>query len=318
MLQRANRSCLRACAGWSATARLACCSSPPAQPPTPPRQRRRRQSSTAAGGGTTVHQHSGFRVHQFPILDDNYSYLIACDVTGEAAAVDPAEPETTLAEVEKAGLTLTTVLCTHKHWDHSQGNEALAAHIPGLRVVGTAHEECPAATELVSGGESIELFSSVWQAGGAPVSAKVLFTPYHTAGHVSFLLPGALFCADSLFVGGCGRNFEGTAEQMHDCLIDQFAAAKPETAVYCGHEYTVSNLKFCAAIEPDNAATAAKLEWSLAQREAGAPTVPSTIAEELTYNVFMRTDEASVQKTVGCEGDAVGTMRELRARKDTF
>ena len=279
-----------------------------------------------------MHQHSGFRVHQFPILDDNYSYLIACDIAGEAAAVDPAEPETTLAEVEKAGLTLTTVLCTHKHWDHAQGNEALAAHIPGLRVVGTAHEECPAATELVSGGESIELFSSVWQAGGAPVSAEVLFTPYHTAGHVSFLLPGAaawelprrrgaLFCADSLFVGGCGRNFEGTAEQMLDCL-DRFAALPPETAVYCGHEYTVSNLRFCAAIEPDNAATAAKLEWSLAQREAGAPTVPSTIGEELTYNVFMRTDVSTVQQSVGerCRtGDRyVETMRALRARKDTY
>ena len=268
-----------------------------------------------------MHQHSGFRVHQFPILDDNYSYLIACDVTGEAAAVDPAEPETTLAEVEKAGLTLTTVLCTHKHWDHSQGNEALAAHIPGLRVVGTAHEECPAATELVSGGESIELFSSVWQAGGAPVSAEVLFTPYHTAGHVSFLLPGALFCADSLFVGGCGRNFEGTAEQMLDCL-DRFAALPPETAVYCGHEYTVSNLRFCAAIEPDNAATAAKLEWSLAQREAGVPTVPSTIGEELAYNVFMRTNVSTVQQSVGerCRtGDRyVETMRALRARKDNY
>jgi hypothetical protein len=111
-------------------------------------------ASPAARGAhsdTTIHYHSGFRVHQFPILDDNYSYLIVDEVTNEAAAVDPADPERTLAEVDAAELSLTTVLCTHKHWDHAQGNDALAAHIAGLRVVGPALEDCPAATELVSG-----------------------------------------------------------------------------------------------------------------------------------------------------------------------
>jgi len=100
---------------------------------------------------TTIHRHDGFRVHQFPILSDNYSYLIVDEVTNEAVAVDPADPDRTLAEVEDGDLSLTAILCTHKHWDHAQGNEALAAHIPGLRVVGPALEDCPAVTEVVSG-----------------------------------------------------------------------------------------------------------------------------------------------------------------------
>jgi glyoxylase-like metal-dependent hydrolase (beta-lactamase superfamily II) len=119
---------------------------------------------------TTIHRHDGFRVHQFPILSDNYSYLIVDEVTNEAVAVDPADPERTLAEVEDGELSLTAVLCTHKHWDHAQGNEALAAHISGLRVVGPALEECPAVTERVSG--SYDAHLSVIKASPAVCRAR--------------------------------------------------------------------------------------------------------------------------------------------------
>jgi len=130
--------------------------------------------------------------------------------------------------------------------------------------------------------------------------------------------PGAVFTGDTLFVAGCGRFFEGSATDMYRALIDVLGALPPNTQVYCGHEYTVKNLQFAKKVEPQSKAVADKLSWAVAQRDKGQPTVPSTIAEEFTFNPFMRVRESSVQSHAGKVGDAVGTMSAIRAKKDVF
>ena len=130
--------------------------------------------------------------------------------------------------------------------------------------------------------------------------------------------PGVVFTGDTLFIAGCGRFFEGSATDMYRALLEVLGALPASTQVYCGHEYTVKNLKFAATVEPNNVAVADKLAWAKTQCGKGQPTVPSTIAEEFTFNPFMRVREASVQAHAGKVGDAIGTMAAVRAKKDMF
>lgn len=127
-----------------------------------------------------------------------------------------------------------------------------------------------------------------------------------------------VFTGDTLFIAGCGRFFEGSATDMYRALIDVLGVLPPSTQVYCGHEYTVKNLKFAATVEPNSRAVADKLAWAKAQTDSGKPTVPSTIAEEFAFNPFMRVREGSVQAHAGRVGDAIGTMAAIRAKKDMF
>lgn len=275
------------------------------------------------GGAVAVRDHGNFSVIQYPILDDNYSWVVLDKHSNEAAAIDPADASRAQAVASTHGCQLTTVLCTHKHWDHAGGNATLAAALPGLRVVGSHYEECPAVTETVQDQGRFSLFST------GSVTADVLHTPCHTSGHIAFVLSAdqgyasALFCGDTLFVGGCGRFFEGSAGDMYNSLC-KLSRLPPDTVVYCGHEYSASNMKFAMTVEPDNRALQAKSAWVAAQREAGLPTVPTTIGDELAYNPFMRVDEEDVCSAMGMNswGDggaaAVATMRELRQRKDDF
>lgn len=130
--------------------------------------------------------------------------------------------------------------------------------------------------------------------------------------------PGVVFTGDTLFVAGCGRFFEGSATDMYRALVEVLGALPPSTHVYCGHEYTVKNLKFAATVEQNSTAVAEKLAWAKAQSSKGQPTVPSTIDEEFTFNPFMRVREASVQAHAGKVGDAIGTMAAIRAKKDVY
>ena len=248
------------------------------------------------------------QIHQIPILGDNYCHLVVDDATGDAAVVDPAEPQPVIEAIERAGVVLTHILCTHHHFDHAGGNLGLLERYPKAQIVGGAHDAAriPGISIQVDHDDAVEM--------GA-LSGRVLSVPCHTSGHVAYLFEDALFCGDTLFVGGCGRFFEGDAEQMHHALNHVFAALPPSTRVFCGHEYTVANLEFAVGVEPANAAARTKLDWARAQQAKGRSTVPSTLKEELEHNPFMRVTAATIQAVVGAS-DPVSVMAALRARKN--
>mmetsp|Transcript_114676 Transcript_114676/g.199442 ORF Transcript_114676/g.199442 Transcript_114676/m.199442 type:complete len:437 (-) Transcript_114676:166-1476(-) len=258
------------------------------------------------------------QVYTVPMFDDNYGWLLTDARTKRCVAVDPGEPGPILDAVRALGLKLTRVLITHKHGDHTGGNLPLKANVEGLEVVGTGYEPIPGLDTAVREGDCFDLFGD--PDGAFPTS--VLATPCHTRGHVVFLVqpegPGAtpaLLCGDTLFVGGCGRFFEGDAQQMYTALVQKLSVLPDETLVFCAHEYTESNLKFALQVEPQNVALRQKMDWVQAQRAQGLPTVPSTIAEERTYNPFMRCGNPAVMARVKA-ADPVECMSLLREGKN--
>lgn len=263
---------------------------------------------------SSVVEQANMRVELLPALSDNYMYLLIDVDTREAAVVDPVEPIKVVEAVRKHGVKLTTILTTHHHWDHASGNEKMVKLFPGLKVYG-GDDRVDAITKKVSHSHSFKLGS---------LGVKCLFTPCHTTGHICYYVtkenssePSAVFTGDTLFVAGCGKFFEGTAEQMYKALIGILGSLPPETRVYCGHEYTVSNLKFARHVEPDNEVIQKKLEWAKEKCSNGEATVPSTLAEEFTFNPFMRVKEKSVQDHVK-QTEPIETMRSLRKEKDGF
>ncbi|XP_031669976.1 hydroxyacylglutathione hydrolase, mitochondrial isoform X1 [Oncorhynchus kisutch] len=259
-------------------------------------------------------EQSDMKVELLPALTDNYMYLLIDEESKEAAIIDPVEPVKVVEAIRKHGVRLTTVLTTHHHWDHAGGNEKMVRLVPGLTVYG-GDDRVDALTKKVK-------HSNTFKVGSLTV--KCLFTPCHTTGHICYLVtkdnstePPAVFTGDTLFVAGCGKFFEGTAEQMYRALIDVLGRLPPETRVYCGHEYTVNNLKFARNVEPDNEVIKKKLAWAKEKVSNGEPTIPSTVAEEFKFNPFMRVKEKSVQEHAG-QNDPVETMRSLRKEKDGF
>ncbi|XP_076026754.1 hydroxyacylglutathione hydrolase, mitochondrial [Genypterus blacodes] len=257
---------------------------------------------------------ANMRIEILPALSDNYMYLLIDQDSKEAAIVDPVEPVKVLEAIRKHGVNLTTVLTTHHHWDHAGGNEKMVKRIRGLKVYG-GDDRVDALTKKVSNSHTFKIGS---------LNVKCLFTPCHTTGHICYYVtkenstePPAVFTGDTLFMAGCGKFFEGTAEQMYKALIEVLGQLPPETRVYCGHEYTVSNLKFARHVEPDNDDVLKKLAWAKEQCENGEPTVPSTLADEFTFNPFMRVKEKTVQDHVK-QTDPIETMRSLRKEKDSF
>ncbi|GFP86636.1 hydroxyacylglutathione hydrolase cytoplasmic [Phtheirospermum japonicum] len=250
-----------------------------------------------------------------PCLVDNYSYMIIDEATKEAAVVDPVEPHKVLRVAQENGVDLKLVLTTHHHWDHEGGNEKMKLDIPEIKIFGGSIDDVKACTNKVENGDKLSL--------GADISILCLHTPCHTRGHISYYVTGkegddpAVFTGDTLFVAGCGKFFEGTAEQMYQSLCATLGSLPKPTRVYCGHEYTVKNLEFAWAIEPENVKISQKLFWAEQIRKKGIPTVPSTIDEEFETNPFMRVDLPEVQEKVGCKSP-VEALRELRLRKDNW
>ena len=260
-------------------------------------------------------------VHILEALDDNYMYLIVDAASREAAVVDPAEAEKAVAAASRHNAKLTTVLCTHHHWDHAGGNDAMKALVPGIDVVGGERDAIQGKTRDVRDDETLRI--------GA-LTVRCILTPCHTAGHISYMVtaPGAtpaVFTGDVLFVCGCGRFFEGGPADMHRSL-SKLGALPPETLVYVGHEYTLKNLSFAAAVEPQNRSLQERIAWARKRREAGEFTVPSTIGSELACNPFMRVCQPCVQEYCGTMNTGgtgggevpVETMRILRGKKDNF
>ncbi|WP_027015850.1 hydroxyacylglutathione hydrolase [Comamonas composti] len=227
-----------------------------------------------------------------PAFADNYIWMLYDDA-GQALVVDPGDAQPVLATLHRLGLRLQGILVTHHHADHV-GGVAQLRELTSARVWGPAHEQLPEAAEpivRVEGGDEIQTLGGPWQ---------VLSVPGHTSGHVAYFSSSALeqpllFCGDTLFSGGCGRLFEGTPAQMQDSL-DRLAALPPSTRVCCAHEYTLSNLRFAQAVEPNNQQLTQYLQHCQALRAAGQPTLPSSMAIELSINPFLRTRNADVAR----------------------
>jgi len=256
------------------------------------------------------------KVIPVPCEQDNYAYLVIDEDSKQAAVVDPVNPSALIAAAEKEGVKIIAVITTHHHWDHAGGNEEIVKSIPGLKVYG-GDDRINALTNKVGDGDTITIGS---------IKITVYFTPCHTKGHVLYFAQQegakapAIFTGDTLFIAGCGRFFEGDAKQMHHALNEVITSLPHATLVYCGHEYTVANLKFAKTVDPKNQALLSKLEWAEAKVSKKEYTVPSTIAEELTFNPFMRVTNPDVIKNVGLpEGsDPVKVMHALREAKNNF
>jgi hydroxyacylglutathione hydrolase len=252
------------------------------------------------------------RIELLPLLSDNYAYLLYDPDAGASAVVDPGEAGPVLAALRERGRWLDLVLCTHHHGDHTGGNLELKA-ATGCRVVGPEAERArvPGIDRGVREGDAVEV-------GGSTL--RVIETPGHTAGHVSFHAAGerAVFCGDTLFALGCGRLLEGDAPTMWDSLR-KLAALPDETLVCCGHEYTESNARFALSLDPDDEALLARAGEVRQLRAAGAPTVPSTIGEERRTNPFLRAADPRLRARLGLErATEAEAFAEIRRRKDAY
>lgn len=246
---------------------------------------------------------------------DNYIWLIRGRTRiDEVAIVDPGDPAPVIEALARTGMRPVAILCTHHHGDHVGGVEALAAHYR-LPVYGPARERIPAITHRLAEGDAVELETLERR-------FTVLEVPGHTAGHLAYFGDGMLFCGDTLFSAGCGRLFEGTARAMYTSLA-RLRALPDQTAVYCAHEYTLANLRFALAVEPDNPMVLEHLRACEARCAQGLPTLPSTIALEKAINPFLRTHMPAVRAAAERHAgrpldDALEVFAVLRQWKDGF
>jgi hydroxyacylglutathione hydrolase len=241
-------------------------------------------------------------IETIPCLRDNYGYLIADETAGDAWLVDPSEAGPPSAQLRRRNLRLRGILATHHHMDHVGGINTLVDQHRDTWVAGHARDEgrIPRQTKFIDA-PTERFITTELKLGGHPLLA--MYIPGHTLGAIAWYLPqrsgdGDVFTGDTLFAAGCGRLFEGSPTQMHTSL-QALVALPPATRLWFGHEYTAANLRFAAAMEPDNAA--------VKTRAAGLPicTTPTTVALELATNPFVRAESAAA-------------LAELRKAKDEF
>lgn len=250
-----------------------------------------------------------------PAFDDNYIWLLHDGQ--QALVVDPGQAEGVLECLQTHDLRLDSILLTHHHGDHTGGVQVLRERT-GASVLGPMREHLPEPLHRVTGGDTLELLGHRFE---------VIDVPGHTAGHVAFHAPDVdgtplLFCGDTLFSGGCGRLFEGTPAQMFDSL-SRLAELPDNTRVCCAHEYTLSNLRFAQAVEPDNEALAAYLTQCQTLRARNLPTLPSTMGLEKQINPFLRSRVPAVALAAqahapGSAADALAVFTTLREWKNQF
>ena len=256
-----------------------------------------------------------FQIDALPAFSDNYLWLLQDTDTRRCAIVDPGDAAPVLDWLAAhPDWQLSDILITHHHPDHVGGVAKLQA-ATGARVYGPARESIPARDVALDEGDRIEVLG---------LDFSIYAVPGHTLGHIAYHQPDHawLFCGDTLFAGGCGRLFEGTPAQMHDSL-SRLAALADHTLVYCTHEYTLSNLQFAHAVEPSNAAIAARLAEVTAWRAEGRISLPSTIALEKASNPFLRCQETSIKQIIDERDGAQQRTPEqvfaaLRRWKDVF
>lgn len=247
-----------------------------------------------------------------PVLTDNYIYLAHDPLSQETAAVDPALAQPVLQAVQQKGWQLTCILNTHHHSDHIGGNLELKQKT-GCKIIAAYADKdrIPGIDQGVNEGDVLSLGQH---------KAHVIATPGHTHAHIvyHFAEDNLLFCGDTLFVMGCGRLFEGTAEQLWHSL-QKLKKLPAETQVYCTHEYTQSNGRFALTVEPGNQALQQKMIEVSRRRSESRPTVPSTMGEELATNPFLREESIEIQHCLGMgSGDPIAIFAKLRRMKDAF
>lgn len=255
-----------------------------------------------------------FEVTPIPCLSDNYAYLLECSATHERAIIDPSEASPVAHVV--GDKKISAIWNTHHHPDHVGGNVELAQKYAPKEIVAYASDKgrIPGQTKMVNEGDTFKL---------GDLDVEILHIPGHTTGAIAYVVRSgketAVFTGDTLFLSGCGRLFEGTPHMMHASL-QKLAKLPADTKIFCGHEYTASNLKFALHAEPGNADAKARLEKVTATRAKNQPTVPGTMKEELATNPFLRVNSAEIRKTLKIdlaahESDALGM---IRAAKDSF
>lgn len=247
-----------------------------------------------------------------PALSDNYTYLLHDPKSGDTACIDVPEAGPVLKALSDRGWTLTEIWLTHHHHDHIGGVDDLLEQYDA-KVTGAAADRhrLPNLSREVVDGDAFEF-------GGEVVD--VLDVSGHTEGHIAFVLPtsGYAFTADSLMALGCGRLFEGTAPQMWESL-QKLASLSPDTLICSGHEYTQANGRFAITVDPENADLKDRIARIDAARDRNEPTVPSTLAEELATNPFLRAADPAIQAQLDMIGaEPVDVFAEIRSRKDRF
>lgn len=249
-----------------------------------------------------------------PAFQDNYIWLIINQADGSTAIVDPGDAGPVLDTIAENRLTPVAILITHHHGDHIGGVNRLLQHF-AIPVYGPVNENIPNRTYALSEGDIVELPELA-------ASFNVLDVPGHTSGHIAYYGQGCLFIGDTLFMSGCGRLFEGTAEQMHTSL-NKLMNLPDDTKIYCAHEYTLANLKFAQAVEPGNADIKGRIKQSHELRDNNIPTVPGTLALEKKTNPFLRTEVADVIRAAEMHmghplNNSTEVFAAVRKWKDTF
>ena len=227
-----------------------------------------------------------FDVTPIPAFNDNYIWAISVDGQDQIAVVDPGDATPVENYLNENGLKLAAILVTHHHHDHTGGISKLVENHQ-VPVYGPENSQFDGITQPLADGSSLELF-------GHTLNIRTI--PGHTLDHISYLYSGEtpqLFCGDTLFLAGCGRIFEGTPAQMF-AAMEYFKTLADNTEIYCTHEYSLANLKFAEAVEPDNADIQATTRQCYQLREDNKPTLPTTIKQERRINPFLRTDAEAV------------------------
>ena len=249
------------------------------------------------------------KIITIPMFRDNYAYLLQCVKTGICGIIDPAEPKSVLPYL--SSVNLKSILSTHHHNDHCGGNLEILKHYSNLEVYG-GDDRVPGVTNILKKRSKFRLGS---------LEIEAIHTPGHTTSSVCYYVidpyssAKAVFTGDTLFVAGCGRFFEGTANDMFGSLVTKLAQLPDETLVYCGHEYTRSNLLFAATVEPLNSDLIIMLD--AVTKNNLQCTVPSSIGQEKKVNPFMRVVTNELQKATGIK-DPIALMAYLRNAKNKF
>ncbi|MGB7273286.1 MAG: hydroxyacylglutathione hydrolase [Geitlerinemataceae cyanobacterium] len=256
------------------------------------------------------------QVYRIPCLCDNYIFLLHDPQTHQAAAIDPAQAQPVLQQLQTLDAELVAIFNTHHHSDHVGGNKVLLQHFPQAIVYGGAEDRgrIPGQQVFLQDGDRVTF---------ARRTAEVFFVPGHTRAHIAYYFPpiaseetGELFCGDTLFAGGCGRLFEGTPTQMVSSL-SKLRSLPDNTRVWCAHEYTLNNLKFALTVDGTNSALGQRFQSVKDARSRSQPTIPSNLGEEKQTNPFLRWDDPHLQATMG-SSDPIQTFSRLRGRKDLF